>query len=72
MKTDTHIIEEWTGHRQPPSFPWVRVLLVILTGLIIAFSVGCGTEYPITLSVHSDHGKASYSSKGGLEITIEK
>jgi hypothetical protein len=53
-----------------PSF--VALLFLAALVLMLLFCTGCGMEYPVTLSLHSDYGKASYSSKGGLEIIIEK
>jgi hypothetical protein len=35
-------IEEWTGHQDPTppaGFPWIRVLLILLIGFIIAASL---------------------------------
>ena len=49
----------------------VSLLFLAALILLLAFCAGCA-DYPITLSVHSDYGKASYSSKGGLEIIVEK
>ena len=44
MKTPLQDIEEWTGHRQPSSFPWIRVLLAILLLLVIVVSfTGCAS-----------------------------
>lgn len=47
MKPTLHEIEEWTGHRNPepePGFPWLRLLLVLFVGLIIAIALtGCAS-----------------------------
>ena len=54
------------------AFPGILTLigLAVLIALIATCS-GCGSEYPITLSVYSDHGKASYSRQRGIEIQID-
>lgn len=49
----------------------VALLFLCALILFLAFCAGCA-DYPITLSLHSDYGKASYSSKGGMEIIVEK
>ncbi len=39
-------IEEWTGHKPPPGprFPWIRILLTMVVGLIIAVALsGCAS-----------------------------
>ena len=43
--------------------------------LILAIAVGlltCCAEMPLTLSVHADQGRVSYSAKSGIEIIVEK
>lgn len=54
------------------AFPGVAALLFLAALiLLLLFCAGCA-EMPLTLSIHSDYGKASYSAKGGLEIIVEK
>lgn len=50
------------------------VALLILAAIImlVFFATSCGTGYPVAIKIHSDYGVASYSSKGGIEILIEK
>jgi hypothetical protein len=43
-------------------------LLLIIVSLVIA---SCA-EYPIAVAVQGDHGTYSYSSKGGLVVTVQK
>lgn len=46
MKTTLDYLEEWTGHKQAPGprFPWVRILVVLTLGLIIAVALsGCAS-----------------------------
>jgi len=59
------------GNMKPDSaIPGILCLLVLAA--CVSLLTCCGTEYPVTLSIHSDYGKASYSSKAGLEIIVEK
>ena len=47
----------------------------IICLVILAMCVGmltCCANMPLTLSVHADQGRVSYSAKGGLEIIVEK
>ena len=62
-----------SGKPDGPSW-WPGLVAILVIGfilLLVAFSTGCA-EMPLTLSVYSEYGRASYSSKGGLEISIQK
>ena len=47
-------------------------LILALAVAVMALAVTGCAEYPLTLSVKGDYGRASYSAKSGIEITIEK
>lgn len=42
--------------------------IALITTLILA---SCA-EYPIAIGIQNEHGTASYSSKGGLVINVQK
>lgn len=42
MKTTLSEIEEWTGHKEPGGFPWLRVLFALFVAMVIAIvCTGC-------------------------------
>ena len=47
------------------------LILALIVAVLVMAITGCA-EYPLTLSVKGDYGRASYSAKSGIEITIEK
>ena len=49
------------------------VILIGLAGAIVAIATcsGCA-QYPVALSIRGEQGAVSYSSKAGLEISVEK
>jgi len=62
-----------SGKPSGPSW-WPGLVAILIIGfilLLVAFSAGCA-EMPLTLSVDSDYGRASYSRAKGIEITVEK
>jgi hypothetical protein len=58
--------------KEDSAMPGFLCLAFLIAAIIaIAFlASSCGT--PISLTVHSAHGSASYSSKSGILITVEK
>jgi hypothetical protein len=55
------------------SIPGILCLTgLILAVLAIAWMCSSCADYPISISLRSDHGSASYSAKGGIQIEIEK
>ena len=53
------------------AYPGIAALLFLAALiLLLMFCAGCA-EYPLTLSVRSDHGSLQYSAKG-IEVIIEK